>query len=453
MAEKFWRMEDPVMDEDGDVIMGGMFAHQREWWQLPNFIKAMVAGYGSGKTFAACKRAIAISLKNSGCPHLCISPSYKIAKRTSIPIIKALLDGKKSLDSSLRYKYNKTDHEFRIYHRGRRGIIWVASGDEPDSLKGPTVGSAWIDEPFVQDVEVLEQALARVRDPKAKQKEITLTGTPEELNWGYEICEGDRADDFDLGMIHAHTKENLALGTEYGERLERAFTDRMVDAYLGGQFVNLSRGAVYYGFRREINVKELPDPGHELEVGMDFNVDPMAAVVFWRNGNHVHIISEIEIENADTQYMCQILKEDNKDRHYVRGLQSFLDKDEKPRILNVYPDASGKSRSTKAPGGKSDFHFIREAGFELFTRSRNPRIRDRENAVNGKLRPQKGPITLTIDPCCKRLIHYMMSYTHEGRNKTASKAMSHLLDAMGYAVSYLFPIIRPEVSVGKVSGF
>ncbi len=453
VGKKFWRMEDPEFDEDGTNVIGGMFKHQRDWWNMPHFIRAMVAGYGAGKTLIGSKKAIAMSLLNNGIPHFWVSPSYKVAKRTVVPTLIELLDGKKSLDNSLRYKYNKSDNEFRITHKGRTGIIWIGSGEEPDSLKGPNIGTATIDEPFIQDVAVFEQMLARVRSPKAKHREIGLLGTPEQLNWGYDICEGEDTDRYDIGVMHVNTAANLALPKQYLDTLLSGYTEKMRQAFLAGEFVNLSKGAIYYGFAKERNVIRLDDPGHELEVGMDFNVDPMAAIVYWRNGKHMHIVAEIEIENADTQYMVNILSQNNEgtNEEIVRGqIRNFLDEDDQPRIRTVYPDASGRARSTNAPGGISDFTILREK-FEVISKSSNPKIRDRENAVNGKLNPVAGRPTLTIDPACKRIQKYMHSYTHELRLK--QKQMSHLLDALGYPVAFLYPVNRPVVQVSTISGF
>ena len=420
---------------------------------MPNFIKVMVAGYGAGKTFIGAKRAIALCLLNKGQPHFWVSPSYKIAKRTIVPTLIELLDGKKSLDDSFRYKYNKSDGEFRINHRGRQGIIWLGSGEEPDSLKGPNIGSATIDEPFIQDKEVFDQMLARVRAPKAVHREIGLLGTPEQLNWGYDICEGNDSDRYDIGVMHVATALNLALPQHYLDTLLRGYTKKMQEAFLKGLFVNLSKGAIYYGFARDRNVMRLDDPGHELEVGMDFNVNPMAAVVFWRHAQHLHIVAEIEIENADTEYMCAILSQDNRhndSREFMRGqIRNFLDKDKKMRVQTVFPDASGRSRHTSASGGASDFSIIRER-FQLISKAANPKIRDRENAVNGKLNPVQGKPTLTIDPACKKTIQYMLSYTHELRLK--QKQMSHLLDALGYPIAYLYPVNKPKIIISEIHG-
>ncbi len=428
-----WRYDNPVLDQDGVVIKGGMWEPQRKWWNMQSFVKALVTGYGGGKTYIGAKRAIATALTNAPSPFACVSPTFKLARRTTVKTMKALLIGKETLHGgAFRWKYHETHHEFSIWYKGRQATIWIMSGEDPDALRGPNLGAAWIDEPFIQHEEVFDQMHARVRDPKARFKEILLTGTPEQLNWGYDICEGERANDYDLEYIQAHTSANQALEAAYVERLQNAFDEKTAEAYLGGGFVNLQKGRVYHQFSDNQNVIDLPDPGGPLKMGLDFNVNPMAGIVFWTHGNHMHIVDEIELENSDTEYMMQYATDEFWER--VNG-------EKVSRILDVYPDASGRSRSTKAPGGKSDFHYITQSGRNIYAKASNPSIRDRENSVNGML--SKGH--LTISPKCRKLRSYFMKYSHEQKNK--QKEMSHLLDALGYPVFYLFPVIRGATQV------
>lgn len=347
---KLWRMEDPVIHPNtGKVLVGGMWAHQRKWWESNKFIRALVAGYGGGKTLIGSKWAISMTLHNSVnavSPFMVVSPTYRLAKRTVIPTIKKLLDGRK-----IRYEYNGSDFEFRIFRGQREGLIWVGSGEQPDNLKGPNLCGALIDEPFIQHRDVFDQMLARVRDPSAIFRAIGLTGTPEELNWGYDICEGDEADRFNLDLVRASTRDNKALPSEFIGTLDNAYDDKVKDAYMEGQFVNLSKGMVYYGFERARNVREFPYFEGELHLGMDFNVNPMAAVLFWVRGDMMHIIDEFELPNSDTEEMIQ----------HVKGKY--------PKLMQAFPDPSGKSRKTSAKAGVTDFRIIRDNGVQVDRKS------------------------------------------------------------------------------------
>lgn len=233
----------------------------------------------------------------------------------------------------------------------------------------------------------------------------------------------------------------------------------MASAYVHGQFVNLVTGLVYYGFDRFENVVELPMPsGAELAVGMDFNVNPMAAAVFWvvkrGNNKHIHYFDELELPNCDTLEMCRVLKV-----HYGEAGPTIPycaeRKDDIVTIMSplttVYPDSQA-GRSTASPGGRTDYDIIKESNFLLEKRpGGNPLRKDRYNTVNGMLREHDGRIRMTFSPRCKKLIKYQMVYSHEMMN--AQEHMSHLLDARDYPVCIIFPADRAGLRLAPIHGF
>ncbi len=443
---KFWGTDDPTVNEKGNVTRGGMFPHQRDWWKLENFIRVLVGGFGCGKTLIGAKRIIGLALENAPIPVACVSPTFSVARETIILTIAELLAGKKThYGRAMTWTYNATIHEFRIRLHGRNARIIVYSGERPESLRGPNLAAGWIDEPFLMDEEVFNQMIARIRHPDTVRSELNLTGTPEQLNWGYELCEGELGERHDVGFLTASTRDNLALDPLYVPRLESAYTGKASAAYVDGEFVNLSKGIVYYGFDPRVNVKSIPEipPGAELGCGMDFNVDPFACIVFWRLGDYVHVIKEYQLPNADTPYVLELLRED------------WNDSDKRPNgpyLYTIFPDASGIQRRTSAPGGKSDYSYIRDARFVIDAPRANPLVRDRENAVNGKLAPRRGEPTLTIDPGCKGLIKALSTYTHELKHTRPQKRLSHVLDAFGYPIHRLFPHDRRFVLQTRVRG-
>lgn len=435
---EFWREDDPVIDADGRITVGGMWPHQREVWNLPNFCKILVGGYGSGKTSLSCKRIISMALDNFPCPVAIVSPTFSMARRTVVPQISEYLQMKQALyGRKFWWRYNSGTHEFMFHHENRDCTVHVLSGERPLLLRGPNLGAAIIDEPFIQDEEVFKQMIARVRHPEAPCKEMMLTGTPEGgLGWGYDLCVGEQNSTLDVGVVFASTRANKALDEGYVKRLESVLSERACQAYIEGRFVNLAEGLVYYAFDPMDHVVDVPIPlGAQLGAGMDFNVSPMAFCVFWVRGDHMHFFEEYEIPNADTEYACSVLKEN----HWDQGLRE------------IFPDATGSERSTKSPGGKSDFHFIRDAGFDIRCRSRNPERKDRYNAVNGKLRSRDGKVTLTVSPKCKKLIKYMATYSHDLMNKQEN--LGHLLDSLSYPCSYLFPRDRDSLKVQMMKGY
>lgn len=466
--KEFWRRADPIMDPDKarSVIKGGMWPDQRRWWELPDFFRVMVGGYGSGKTNIGGKWALSMALTNSGIPFGCVSPSFPLARKTIVPTIIELLHGKQSIyGSQFWWKHRRTpgNVEFEIKFHGRTGIIYIMSGEDPLSLRGPNLCGALIDEPFIQDVEVFQQMVARIRHPDAKIMAMGLTGTPEQINWGHDLCFGDMNDEYkkmgyNVGVVQASTRGNLAVGAEYVQRLESTFSGKAASAYVDGEFVNLSKGIVMYGFDRARNIKHISftfkdgntytdlEQGAGAEpvtwiVGMDFNVNPMAFIVGWHTKTHVHWQEEFELDNSDTEYACSVLRDDFRTGG-KKGVNYW-----NLGLRNIYPDPTGNRRQTASPGGRTDFHYIKAAGFTVRARSAHPNIRDLENAVNGKLNPRNGPLGMTIEPTCKKLIHYYSNHTHEMKNK--QEEMTHLIRASQYPVEMLFPIVRdtPVVQV------
>lgn len=436
----FWRQDPPVLDANRKVIKGGMWPKQREWWHLKNFVKIFVGGYGAGKTnLVPGKRCISSALQNAPCPVGIVSPSFPLAKKTVIPTVSDLLEGKRRIyGRDFYWSFNQSSPPtFTVRFHGREGKIHIFSGEKPLSLRGSNLAAAYIDEPFIQDAEVFKQMVARVRHPDAKLKEIGLAGTPEQLNWGYDLCtHGEEYEKLDVGVIHSSTRDNLALEDQYVRNLEGAYDERAAKAFIEGEFINLSKGQVYYSFDPHENLVHMDRPfGASLGFGMDFNVNPMAFAVFWVFNDHMHFFKEYELANSDTEFACQLLREDF------------------PDMIDAFPDPSGRARHTNAPGGKTDFHYLQQAGFRVNARQPGePAIKDRYNAVNGKFKPRSGLTTLTVDPACKRLANYLSTYTHEGINKPEQKAKSHLLDAFSYPVEYLFPAKKDLLIQRKLVG-
>jgi hypothetical protein len=415
----FWRKAEPTLT-DGQVVKGGMWPHQHAWWHLPNFVKLLVTGYGGGKTNILCKRMIAQALHNAPVPVAIVSPTFSLARETVIATLEELCEGKASLAPTFAWKHNKSDHTFTLKHgSGRHAKIIVYSGEKPDRLRGPNLGPVGIDEPFIQDYEVFRQMVARIRHPRAKTLELVCTGTPEALNWGYELAEGDLRDHHDVGIVQASTMDNRALAASYGERLEAQYASKEVAAYVHGQFVNLSTGQVYYGFDPAVNVKELVRPRNgDLGAGMDFgaarNYASMASVSFWTDGHRMHVFDEEEQIHSDTPSMA----------HYLSDIHGG-------KLTEIYPDASGQARQSTS--GDTDFHVLNAQGFNVNCWGQNPERRERYNRVNAMLETGR----LTIEPECRKLRAYLSGHTHEDMSK--QKQMTHLLDALGYPVCYLFP--------------
>lgn len=401
----------------------GFIGYQKKFWDLPNYIKILVGGYGSGKTYIGALRLIYLSYLNHGLPVMYISPSYKMAKRTIIPSLKGIMNR-----SGITYTHNKTENEIKILNWD--GKIWIGSGDDPQGLLGQELAAVGIDEPFIQSKEVFDIAISRIRHPEAPQREMFLTGTPESLNWGYDIAINNE-DQYDVGVVFGSTLENPHLPAQYKESLLETYSQEMIDAYVYGKFVNLQKGRVYKNFDRSIHVKERDDlkkliKYDDIHIGMDFNVNPMCACAFVKIGETIHVFKEWYLNNANTYDMSEIIRK------------------EFPKSF-VYPDATGASRKTSS--AKSDHQILRDSFFKIKAKRRNPPVRDRVNAVNNLLLIRDGKSRFSVENCPKLVSDLERVVWKSGDIDKSDSALTHTSDALGYGIHFLFPIVARKASV------
>jgi hypothetical protein len=193
---------------------------------------------------------------------------------------------------------------------------------------------------------------------------------------------------------------------------------------------------VYYAFDRELNVTNLPPlPNADLLIGMDFNCDPMTAVIAQRAGDQCQIIDEIVLSNSNTQEMMHEINRRYKGRHGV-----------------VHPDPSGNARKTSAPVGLTDFVIIQQSGWPVYRTSPYPLV-DRINTVNARLCNADGRRRLLISPKCTQLIKALDGLTYKPGTKIPDKrsGLDHIADAAGYLIMGVFPMITNTVSVQQIS--
>ena len=104
----------------------------------------------------------------------------------------------------------------------------------------------------------------------------------------------------------------------------------------------------------------------------------------------------------------------------------------------AYPDATGRSSKTSAM--YSDIDIIYRGGFKIRAGKTNPRVVDRVNAVNKALEGN-----VIIDPRAKTLIEDLeKTVNKEGTREIdkSNKDLTHMSDALGYAVHWEKPIIK-----------
>lgn len=189
---------------------------------------------------------------------------------------------------------------------------------------------------------------------------------------------------------------------------------------LFGEFVNLQAGAIYWGFDRNIHLADLKlDKNYPVFVCQDFNIENMCNIYMQKINGHYLIVKENRLthRNANT---------DDTSKKIIEDLKGFE--------YSVIPDSTGGSRKTSAKGNAlSDIQILESYGIKVLY-TKNPLIRDRQNALNIAFKKN----IITIDRNCKNLINEIE--TLSSRDNEGS--VSHLAVALGYGVWYFDPLYR-----------
>ena len=110
----------------------------------------------------------------------------------------------------------------------------------------------------------------------------------------------------------------------------------------------------------------------------------------------------------------------------------------------AYPDATGSGRHSSAQF--SDINITRKNGFIVRVAHINPRVINRVNAMNNQFNKNN----IIIDKSCTMLIKDLEQVTNrEGTREIdkTNKNLTHMSDAIGYAVSREYPVTKPLIGV------
>ena len=297
-----------------------------------------------------------------------------------------------------------------------------------DPLRGIEIGEMWLDECAYIKKEAWEVMLGRLRDKKGKLDAL-LTTTPKGFNWLYDYFHpsGEKYNAESFKTIQGKTHDNIYLPEGYINSLEEQYDSKLIQQELHGEFVNITTGRVYYAFNRETNVAEIKDDKTQtLYCGMDFNVNPMTAVIFQYYNKTFYAIDEFFLPDSNTATTARKISE-----KYGSSVK-------------IIPDSTSHKRST---AGVSDFEILRQYFNEIMS-TRNPYVIDRVNNMN-RLFEQK---RFVISPRCVKLINDLERVTwKDGKNEldqSKDKMLVHISDAAGYVCWKLEPMVR---SVARVS--
>ncbi len=380
--------------------------------------RVLITGRRFGKTFLAINE-LAKFASQSNKKVWYVAPSYRQAKSICWNDLK---------DRLIKHKWvkniNNSDLTITLRNNSR---ISLRGADNENSLRGIGLDFLVMDE----FADIHKQAWYEVLRPTLSDTEghALFCGSPRGFgNWSYELFKLAETNT-DWKSFKFTTLQGEQVSEEEINQAKEDLDTRTFQQEYEATFVNYS-GMIYYNFDRQKNIIESYRTSNQtLHIGLDFNVDPMCAVVTIIDNDCIYIIDEIQIYSSNTNEMCDEIKQ----RYNKR--------------IVVYPDPSARQRKTSA-GGVTDLAILKNAGFEVKCKNTAPLVRDRINAVNSKLKNANNKNSLFILKSCKNVIKSIERQIYKEGTHIPDKesGYDHMNDALGYMVEYNFPLKRNFVA-------
>jgi len=395
-----------------------LLPHQSEAIESDKKQVLMLGGVGSGKTYLGSVWILKQYKNHPESTDMICACTYSQLRRSTLASVFANF-----AEWDISFSYNQQSGILLVNNTKR---FLCVSLEAAEMVRGVEVGAVWFDEVAFAKLDSFNIMLGRIRDKRGSLTSL-LTTTPNGINnWLYHLFGNVDSDDQYKHIVRCATSSNRHLPPEYISHLEDSYDEKLRQQELEGQWVNLTSGKTYRCFTREANLSDntrVTSLGTTL-IGMDFNVDPMTAVVCRIQDDTVYVQDEIFLRNSDTFEMCKELR----DRNLLGA--------------TIVPDSTLKNRKTS---GKSDFFILKEQGFKI-AHTRNPLVIDRVNNVNRLLTRKKIIINKNK---CPNLIKDLEMVTWRGGNKLdqSDGLRTHLSDCLGYVCWKYLPLKKPATNL------
>ncbi len=415
---------------------------QNEFLQLNKKYKALVTGFGGGKTYVGCldigNHFFQFPRVNAGY----FAPTYPQIRDIFYPTVEEA-----AFTQGFRVDIKQGNKEVHFY-RGRvyYGTTICRSLEKPETIIGFKIGKALVDELDTMKTEKARKAwikiIARMRyNVPGLTNGISVTTTPEGFKFVYQQFKKNLEENPELkefyGLVQGSTYDNADnLPDDYIPSLIASYPEQLIKAYLNGEFVNLVAMPVWNEYDTVKNgSNETVQKDDSLLVGCDFNVGRGCAVIYVSRGNELHAVDEV-YNSYDTPDTIRVLKYRYPNNN-----------------ITVFPDASGASRKS-VNATTSDIAALRHAGFAVKANKRNPNIKDRVMATNAMFcNGNKERLLLVNADKCKNFSDSLAQqvYDDNGLPEKGAGKFDDMTDAGSYPIAFLYPIKKITTTTSNLS--
>lgn len=408
---------------------------------------ALIGGFGAGKTKAFCYKTIIMAGLNAGYEGAIAEPTNYLTRTHLIPNMEEAL-----VEMKIPFDFEKSIQVFHLHFKEGTAKIYCLSGENYQRLVGYNLAFFGSDETDTSGHEIAQEmwkkAISRVR--MGPHRQIYSTSTPEGYKFLYDFFieqptkagvlksverDGTTIETFSemeidgytkvRRTIHASSYDNPFMDKSFISSMKQNYSEAQWKVWALGQFGNLHNNRVYESYDRELNDTEYTvkngGPSCPLHIGMDFNIDNMAAIVHIVKDNLPYAVDEL-VGLRDVPAMIRAIKEKYSQHPII-----------------VYPDASGKNRSPV--GVDTSISMLKNAGFKIVVDPSNPAVGDRINSMNAMFCNANGERRYKVNKRqCPTYVRSLEKQAWVDGQPDKSNNIDHPLDAGGYLITKLYPI-------------
>ena len=376
-----------------------------------------------------------------------VSPTYDQAKVQYRRLVGMLWGCKEIL-----LKKNQSELRVKLSNMSQ---ITFKSGEVFENLRGDTLHGMVVDE--VRDQPsglwstVLRPMLTTTRGW------ASFVSTPNGFDDFYEFAERAKTDTSgDWSFMSAPSTCNPLFTQQEFEDAKRDMSEGEFAQEIMAEFRDLTRGQAYSTFS-EANVSatnplapagQRAAPYLPIILGCDFNVSAMSWVLLQNRVREWYCLDEIALTAGHSNTAEAAIE--FIERFKCLGIKA------NPGVI-IVGDASGKAQHTSS-AGETDYTMLTQAltlagiTWENRTPDSNPRVKDRVNQVNAKLRSANGSSFLHLHPDCKETIQDLRRVCWKlGATAILDKSdpkRTHSTDALGYPICQLDPLKQDGQGMG-----
>lgn len=403
---------------------------------------AFVGGYRSGKTFVGCVRLWMLAMRFPGIKLGYFAPTYPMISDifySTIAEVGEMLSDEWGINLSVDINVSRKEVKLFV-DEVEYSMVKCRAMEHAHRIVGFDINHAQIDEIDTMKMNKADAAwkkiiarMSSVRDDYPVNT-VDFTTTPEGFNFVHKLFVVDLQERPEIAEFYSLTKASTRqnaknLPGDYIPSLYNTYPSQLVDAYVDGEFVNLTSGTVYYAYKRQkCRSHEEIKPRETLFIGQDFNVGKMASTVYVQRGKVWHAVAEL-VDLFDTPDVIRVIQE----RWQNAGHK-----------IVMYPDASGKNRKSNQ-ASTSDIAMLQQAKFDVRVNASNPAVKDRVLATNKAL---ESGLILINDKQCPQAARGLeqQAYDKNGEPDKGS-GVDHQNDATTYPIAYEMPVLKPVINI------